>query len=136
MNTVLSGKANFGFVSRYKKGQSTPSGDTKFKFKSGDFKFQSTAYDWLVITGSDCAKYKGEGIVGDGIVHGFMLTACDNSKSGDADTFWIKIWLADGSVVYDNMLGSADDGSYEGTNIDGGDIRVHQGQKNKGNLRA
>jgi hypothetical protein len=30
-----SGKANFGFVARYKKGQSTPDGNTQFQFKAG-----------------------------------------------------------------------------------------------------
>lgn len=137
-DTSMTGRANFGFVSKYKKGQSTPSGDTLFKFSTADFKFESTSYEWLVITGSDCAKYKGKGIINEGTaVHGFMLTACDNGEGvfADADTFWIKIWLAaDESVVYDNLLGQGDDESYGGTEIAGGNIQVRQGSKR--NLRA
>jgi hypothetical protein len=33
------GKANFGFVSKYKKGASTPTGNTEFQFKAGDLNF-------------------------------------------------------------------------------------------------
>jgi hypothetical protein len=33
---TLTGKANFGFVSKYQKGQSTPDGNTEFQFKAGD----------------------------------------------------------------------------------------------------
>jgi len=47
----LTGKANFGFVSKYKKGQTQPTGQTEFRFKAADLDFHSSAYDWLVIAG-------------------------------------------------------------------------------------
>lgn len=140
-DTDAQGKANFGFVSKYKKGQSVPSGNTLFQFQSADFSFKSTAYEWLVITGSDCAKFKGEGVVdGSSDEHGFMLTACDNGEPGENDTFRIKIWKKSGeTLVYDNMFGTGDD-SYTGTMIGGGNIQIHQqgGDNNpkKKNLRA
>jgi len=43
----LDGKANFGFISKYKKGKSIPEGNTKFVFKAADLKFESTTYEWL-----------------------------------------------------------------------------------------
>jgi len=35
VDATLTGKANFGFVSRYKKGQTVPTGETEFVFKRG-----------------------------------------------------------------------------------------------------
>ena len=48
----LTGKATFGFVSKYKKGASVPTGQTEFQFKAGDLNFHSTSYDWPLVTGS------------------------------------------------------------------------------------
>ena len=123
------GKANFGFVSKYKNGANTPSGNTEFQFKAGILNFHSSSYDWLVIAGQDKAKYKGEGTINGSGNHGFMLTAVDNADSGNLDTFRIKIWdkNAGDGVVYDNKMGANDDG-YDGTEIGGGNIKVHEGK--------
>ncbi len=59
---LLTGKANSGFVSKSKKDQSTPVGNTEFQFKSGDLNFHSDSYDWLVIAGNK-AMYKGTGTI-------------------------------------------------------------------------
>jgi len=120
----LTGKANFGFVSRYSHGASVPEGSTEFQFKSGDLNFHSSSYNWLVIAGQDKAKYKGSGTINDAGNYGFMLTAVDNGNAGD--TFRIKIWDKDAGdgVVYDNKMGSGDD-AYDGTVIGGGNIKVH-----------
>jgi hypothetical protein len=56
------GKANFGFVSKYKKGQSTPDGNTEFQFKAGDINFHSEDYEWLVVAGAK-AQFKGTGTI-------------------------------------------------------------------------
>ncbi len=121
---TLTGKANFGFVSKYKKGASVPTGSTEFQFKAGDLNFHSGSYDWLVIAGQDKAKYKGTGTINGTGNYGFMLTAVDNGNSGD--TFRIKIWDKDNgdAVVYDNKSNSGDD-DYDGTVISGGNIKVH-----------
>jgi len=118
---ALSGKANFGFVSKYHHGASVPSGETEFNFKAGDLNFHSTSYEWLVVAGSQ-AKFKGEGTINGTGNYGFMLT----SKDGSPDTFRIKIWDKDNgdAVVYDNKFGDPDDG-YSGTAIGGGNIVVH-----------
>ena len=118
------GKANFGFVSKYKKGASVPTGQTEFQFKAGDLNFHSSSYEWLVIAGKDKAKYKGVGTINGEGNYGFMITAVDNGNGGD--TFRIKIWDRDSGngVVYDNHMGSGDD-AYDGTTIGGGNIKVH-----------
>lgn len=77
----LTGKANFGFVSRYKKGQSIPDGQTQFQFKTGNLAFESTSYEWLVIAGAN-AKFKGEGTINGQGRYGFILTATDGQANG------------------------------------------------------
>ena len=128
-DSTLTGKANFGFVSKYKKGQSTPDGNTQFNFKVANLNFSSTSYAWLVIAGSK-AKYKGLGTINGNSEYGFMLSAIDGDKATNpvSDKFRIKIWdKLHGNVVYDNQLGDADDSdaTYE---ISGGNITVHDGK--------
>ncbi len=123
---TLSGRANFGFVSRYQKGASIPSGRTQFQFKAGSLDFDSTAYEWLVISGAK-AQYKGSGTINGTGDYGFLLTANDGEVSGGGgvDTFRIKIWeKSSGNVVYDNQMGDAEDGP-AGDVIEGGSIVIH-----------
>ncbi len=130
----VGGKANFGFVSKYKKGATTPTGQTQFQFKAGDLNFHSSSYDWLVIAGAN-AKYKGVGTINGSGNYGFMLTATDSdiNGGGTVDSFRIKIWdtmdtedEADDVLVYDNQILEGDD-SYVGTEIGGGNIKIHKG---------
>ena len=114
------GKANFGFVSKYKVGASVPTGNTAFQFKAGDLKFKSSEYEWLVIGGPQ-AQYKGSGTINGSGDYGFLLTAKDSAINGGPpdDTFRIKLWdksNGDG-VVYDN-------GSNQ--SIAGGSIVIHK----------
>ena len=121
----LVGIANFGFVSKYKKGATIPTGQTEFQFHAGDLNFHSSSYQWLVVNqGGTRAQFKGSGTInGDGHYQ-FLLWAVDGANAGDPDTFRIKIWTEDGgggeTVIYDN-----------GTNqdIDGGNIVVHTKKK-------
>ncbi|UGV41962.1 PKD domain-containing protein [Methanococcoides orientis] len=125
---ALTGKATFGFVSKYKKGATVPTGSTEFQFKVADLNFHSDEYEWLVVAGSK-AKYKGTGTINGEGNYGFMLTAIDAelTPSTEVDMFRIKIWDKDDgdAVVYDNMLG-ADEGEDPTTAIGGGAIKIHQ----------
>lgn len=125
---TLSGKANFGFVSKYKKGASVPSGNTEFQFQAAGLKFTSSAYDWLVMAGAQ-AKFKGVGTINGQGDYGFMLTAIDGALSNDGqDKIRIKIWdrVLD-ATVYDNMVGLEED--VEPTTIlGGGSIIIHSGK--------
>jgi hypothetical protein len=123
---TLTGKATFGFVSKYLKGANTPSGNTQFVFNAGGLNFHSTSYDWLVISGSK-AQYKGYGNLNGESGYQFMLTATD----GAVDMFRIKIWkIGSGEVVYDNQMGSADSAELS-TQIGGGSIVIHVPLKKK-----
>ncbi|MBN1406950.1 MAG: hypothetical protein JW956_04140, partial [Calditrichaceae bacterium] len=125
---TLSGKANFGFVAKYKKGQSTPDGSTQFSFKVANLKFKSTYYDWLVIAGPQ-AKFKGSGTINGSGDYGFMLTARDGqiNGGGGVDRFRIKIWQKDANetIIYDNQMGDGDDGDATDA-IEGGSIVIHE----------
>jgi hypothetical protein len=126
----LTGKASFGFVSKYLKGAKVPTGQTQFDFQVADLNFHSSTYDWLVVAGAR-AQYKGTGTVNGVGPYKFLLTAMDadvnKSDTFDVDRFRIKIWTEDASgvqsVVYDNALGSDADTST--TEISGGAIIVH-----------
>jgi len=124
-DSSLTGKANFGFVSKYKKGADVPEGETEFRFRAGDLNFHSTEYQWLVIAGPH-AKFKGRGAINAEGDYGFMVTATDGDVQGGGgeDTFRIKITDGDG-LVYDNKMGEPDD-SNAGTEIGGGSIVVHK----------
>jgi chitodextrinase len=117
---ALAGKANFGFVSKYKKGADTPTGNTEFQFHAGDLNFHSSVYEWLVVTGSDYAKFKGAGAINGAGDYKFMLWAGDS----EPDTFRIKIWEEDEfgveTVIYDNGFDQA---------IAGGSIVIHTKDK-------
>lgn len=118
------GKANFGFVSRYKKGATVPTGNTEFQFEAGGLNFHSETYDWPVVNMNGInAQYKGSGTISHnlspaGEAYKFMLWAQDLGNTG-SDTFRIRIWYEDAGnevEVYDNGFNQE---------IGGGNILVH-----------
>jgi streptogramin lyase len=125
---TLTGRANFGFVSKYQKGKTTPTGQTEFQFQVAGLNFHSSSYDWLVITNHK-AMYKGVGTINGAGNYGFMLTAIDAklTPSTDVDMFRIRIWDKDNgdAIVYDNQLGNAYDAD-PSTAIAGGSIVIHK----------
>ena len=126
---ALSGKANFGFVSKYRKGTTIPTGETEFQLHFATFKFQSTSYQWLVVSGAK-AQYKGSGTINGLGDYGFLLTATDGQVTGGGgvDKFRIKIWnKANGAVVYDNVAGASEDiDAANPQGLGGGSIVVHK----------
>jgi streptogramin lyase len=117
---TLEGKATFGFVSKYKKGATEPTGNTEFQFHAASLNFHSSSYDWLVVTGGDYARYKGEGTINGMGEYKFMLWAGDF----EPDTFRMRIWEEDEfgfeTVIYDNGSGQE---------IAAGNIIVHTKKK-------
>ena len=121
LNSSLTGKATFGFVSKYQKDAKVPTGNTEFQLHVANLNFKSTSYDWLVIAGTK-AQFKGTGTINGAGGYAFMLSAID----GTPDKFPVKIWdKATGNIVYDNMLGAADDANPE-TAIEGGSIVIQK----------
>jgi hypothetical protein len=114
---TLTGKANFGFVSKYQKGKTVPQGHTEFQFHAASFNFSSTNYEWLLVSGDTKAQFKGTGTVNGMGNYGFLVTVTDGLKTG-TDQFRIKIWDKDknDAIVYDNNTE---------TIISGGSIVIH-----------
>ncbi|MFP5367812.1 MAG: hypothetical protein ACLGIS_13390, partial [Actinomycetes bacterium] len=71
------------------------------------------------------AQYKGNGTVNGVAGYKFLLTATDGAVNGGGgtDKFRIKI-TKDGTVVYDNLLGAADDATNAQV-LTGGSIVIH-----------
>ncbi|GAA4453549.1 hypothetical protein GCM10023189_18770 [Nibrella saemangeumensis] len=127
-NPALTGVATFGFVARYQKGATKPTGNTDFQFEAGALSFKSTAYEWLTVAGAR-AQFKGTGTINGADIYSFMLTAVDGQVNGggNKDKFRIKIWNGAG-VFYDNKMGATDDYDITQDNnllIGGGSIMVH-----------
>ncbi len=123
----MTGRANFGFVSKYQKGANIPTGQTEFQFRAGNLNFRSTVYEWLVISGAK-AQYKGSGTINGAGDYNFLLTATDGQVSGGGgvDKFRIKI-SGPGGVVYDNVHGVSDDmDAANPQEIGGGSIVIHK----------
>jgi len=126
----LTGRANFGFVSKYKKNEAVPTGTTEFQFEMADFNFHSDSYEWLVVAGVK-AMFKGVGTINGQGEYNFILTAIDadiNSNDNvEIDRFRIRIWTEDEfgneGVIYDNGLD--DDSDDATTEIGGGSIVIH-----------
>ncbi|MBI1895114.1 MAG: putative Ig domain-containing protein [Acidobacteria bacterium] len=130
-NPELSGKATFGFVSKYLPGAQIPSGNTEFQFRTADFRFHSLSYEWLVVAGAR-AQFKGSGDINGAGDYGFLITAIDGQSpgGGGVDKFRIKIWNktgegGEGAVIYDNKMGAANDADPD-LAIGGGSIVIHQ----------
>jgi PKD repeat protein len=122
---LMTGKANFGFVSKYKKGSTVPTGNTEFQFNTAGLNFHSDNYQWLVVTGSNYARFMGEGMINHEGNYKFMLWAGDGTGAEGTDTFRIKIWTEDEettseTVIYDNGFDQV---------IEGGSIVVHTRKK-------
>lgn len=126
----LAGKATFGFVSKYKKGATVPTGQTEFHFQAGNFRFFSDTYQWLVVSGPK-AQYKGTGSVNGQSGYSFLLTLTDGQVNGGGgtDKFRIKITDTSGVLVYDNVVGASDDMDQANPQqIGGGSIVIHTGK--------
>lgn len=123
-NPALTGRANFGFNSKYTKGAQVPDGQTQFHFQAAGFNFHSTAYEWLVVAGAR-AQYKGTGTINGSGSYSFLLTVIDGQQpgGGGVDRFRLKVW-GPGGVIYDNQVGDADDAPAS-TALGGGSIVIH-----------
>ena len=119
------GRATFGFLARYRTDAAEPVAHPGFRLKTGQLAFESTGYEWLVISGAK-AQLRGTGRVDGAGSYGFQITATDG-QDGDAsaaDRLRIRIWDGvTGRVVYDSQPGEPD-GADPLTGLGGGSITV------------
>jgi hypothetical protein len=122
---TVAGRAHFGFLARYQKDGTVPFAQPGFRLKTESFAFESTAYDWLVVTGAK-AQLQGSGLVNGSGTYRFVLAAIDGDRLGTdvADRLRIKIWdTATGAVFYDTQAGDPDSADPVRT-LGGGSIAV------------
>jgi hypothetical protein len=136
-NLEAEGRANFGFIAKYRKGSNRVDGNTEFQFKNGGLNFHSSSYEdmSLVISGYK-ALYKGQGSINGILGYSFMVSAIDGNKKDviEPDKFRIKIWKsATSEIIYDNQYGASDRDDAT-TNLTGGSIVIHN--PNKGNNKS
>jgi hypothetical protein len=120
---TMVGKATFGFVAKYQKGAKIPDGDTEFQFHAAGLDFKSTYYEWLVVSGTSKAQYKGHGTINGSGDYQFLISVVD----GNPDLFRMKI-TSGGGVVYDNLIGATSatpDDATPTTALGGGSIVIH-----------
>ncbi len=117
----VTGKLTFEFVARYQSSSaSNPSGNSKFELSLGKLDFESSALDWLIVSGSG-GRLQGSGTLNGAGDYGFSLLATD----GAPDAIRIRIWnRLTGVVVYDNKPGLPTDAD-DVTPLGGGSIQVH-----------
>ena len=61
-NPTLSGRANFGFNSQYKKNATVPTGQTGVQLPGRQHELPLDGYTWLAVSGFK-AQYKGTGTI-------------------------------------------------------------------------
>jgi hypothetical protein len=129
-NPMATGRAFLGLVSKYHKDASNPVGYTIFHFKGAGLTFNSTSYEWLVVSG-DKAIYKGEGKLNGKAGYGFLVSVIDDQggEEGRGDRYRIKIWDKNNSdaLVYDNNLTNIEEDAEPATALDRGAIVIHKG---------
>jgi hypothetical protein len=115
----LAGTAAIVFTVQHWYGSGAPIGRTSVAIQVGERRgwfwtnvhratFQSTAYDWFVVTADGRAEFQGSGTLDGRGGYKIRVTAVDVRG---ADALRIVIWEeATGDVVYDNLPG-ADDGA-------------------------
>jgi FtsP/CotA-like multicopper oxidase with cupredoxin domain len=130
-NPALTGKANFGFMSKYQKDATAltpPNGTIEFQFHAGSVNFHSAGTNWLVVTNGK-AMYRGTGRINGTGNYGFFIVAYDGQGPGNPDRFRIKIWNIDAgdAVVYDNRMGVSEDiDTADPQAIANGSIQIHK----------
>ena len=116
-------KATFGFVVKYKNGAATtPKGQLQFRYHVGDFKLHSADYEWLMITNTNWAKFRGLATIdGSGDLYPFHVDARDGDHNGgnQTDRFVIKIWAPGADPDVDDPIYKASG------DLGGGKIKIH-----------
>lgn len=105
------GKINFDFNASYRRAfASIPSGKTNITIKGKDFKFVSSSYSWLIISGKT-SILEGSGTLNGEGNFGLLISVQDGAWfKPNSDKLRIKIWNKEnGELIYDTQPGAAND---------------------------
>lgn len=107
LNPAAIGQLKFSIQAKYKNNNAIPTGKIKLDFKKGNFSFDSTSLQWLVINGNN-AQLKGTGTVNGSGNYTIFISILDGAKRNGVDKIRIKIRDSSNNVIYDNQTGSPD----------------------------
>jgi len=141
LDPSLTGRANFGFVAKYRRGKNNShevDGNTEFQFRAAGLNFKSSSHDDMsLVVANHKAIYKGKGSINGHGGYSFMVSAIDGSKlsNNESDRFRIKIWEeSTQEVVYDNQMDAAENED-PSTILGGGSIVIYEAPRGNQNKR-
>jgi probable HAF family extracellular repeat protein len=118
-------KVHFSFDARYGAGATEPNGQVTLRIPGGEFDFQSSAIEMLVVSGNR-AQFWGSGTL-NGAPGRFRITVVigqGNGKNGSPDAIRVELWNGAGTtLLYDTQPGAAQDAPVT-TATGGGNIRI------------
>ncbi|HEX2166609.1 MAG TPA: hypothetical protein VHG09_05165 [Longimicrobiales bacterium] len=90
--------ARFTVLAKYRPGSSQPMGEFRFSLGSGNFTFESTSYDWMMVNGNTgSVKLQGTGSVngftGEAFEPGARIRFLVEASDGPADSMYLHVWL-------------------------------------------
>ena len=104
LNPSATGQLRFNINAKYKGNNLVPTGKIKLDFKTANFSFDSTSFQWLVISGNK-AQLKGIGTISGSGNYTIFISVLDGAKKSGVDKIRIKITDSSNSVIYDNQAG-------------------------------
>jgi len=123
LDSSITGKAHFGFVCRYQKGELIPKGNMEFQFQAADLNFSSRDFEWLIIYDEIKAEFKGLGKINGKGSYQFLVSIIDGGHH-QKDSFRIMIWdkMENDTKIYDNKIENE---------FSNGSITIHTNNNNK-----
>lgn len=115
---VPGGRLGFDFSAKYQKNHPAPIGSFSMSRDSGGFSFQSSSFDWLVVSGP-AVFIQGSGSLNGQPGFGYLISALD----GNPDRVRFQVWDATGSIVFDTQPGDGFTAAPT-TALGGGTIRI------------
>ena len=103
-NPSAAGQFKFNIQAKYNANNTTPSGKINLDFKTANFSFDSTSFQWLVINGNK-AQLKGTGTINGSGNYTIFISVLDGAKKSGTDKIRIKITDSSNNVIYDNQAG-------------------------------
>ncbi|MBI3385538.1 hypothetical protein HY031_00470, partial [Candidatus Gottesmanbacteria bacterium] len=122
-NAQATGEVKFGVSAKYAVDNTTPSGQSKLRFKAGSLDFSATSFQWLVVSGAE-ATLKGTGTVNSTGTYAFLFSGIDGSQTGGQNLMRFQIMDSSNTVIYDTQLGAPDTADPI-TPLTSGSIKVH-----------
>lgn len=102
-NPEFAEEAEIRFMAAYKKGATTPTGQTQLRFKSGALGLESTSYEYLLVSGQDKVQFWGSGTLSfaSGNETGAFAVKFRIWANSTDQTVRVRIWSGNDHTEYD-----------------------------------